>query len=84
MNEITQVKIMLLKGLQNLKYDDLSYVSKNWLMSIPKEGREEEWRMAKDTVQFLDDWIKELEAEAAQQTPLSGYDFPEGGFHENK
>ena len=46
MNEITQHKIMLLKGLQHLKYDDLSYASKNWLMTIPKDGQEHEWRMA--------------------------------------
>ncbi|NCC77020.1 MAG: hypothetical protein EOM08_11375 [Clostridia bacterium] len=84
MNEITQTKIFLLKELQMSKYSDLEYASKNWLMTVPKEGLDVDWRKAKDAVQFLDDWIKELETGADQQTPLSGYDFPEGGFHENK
>lgn len=83
MSEITIAKIALLKKLQMSTYDNLSYSSKNWLMTIPKDGHEDDWRTARDTIQFLDDWIKELETEAAQQTPLSGYDFPEGGFHEN-
>lgn len=84
MSEITKTKIVLLKKLQMSTYDDLSHCSKNWLMATPKEGHEDDWRKARDTVQFLDDWIKELETEAAQQTPLSGYDFPVGGFHENQ
>lgn len=84
MKEITQAKIYYLKELQMSKFSDLEYASKNWLMTIPKDGYEENWRKARDTIQFIDDWINELEAEAEQQAPLSGYDFPEGGFHENK
>ncbi len=58
-DEMTRLDI--LKEKHVMECHNLLCLSKNLAMTAPKEGREKEWKEAREKVEILEKWIDELE-----------------------